>query len=1168
MLILLPMLSGCGVRLPDPVLQSVEPDRGWNGEETVVSVQGANFYPQIEVNANRRDQADLDRGFSASLRSEITGVWPLGGVSAVDYEHLSAVVTPGIPSGIYDLVVVSPTGREAVLPSAYTVSDTRADRLNLSTDTVIAEVNTPKLLTIELLAPGENAQIVQTDLEIEVRIEGPSGEVVDGVFSATDLENVIVAPNGQSLTGFLGPDGVGRVSLSVGTPGQVDVTASPLDITSPIRSGTTTLQWEPGQELQALFDFPNDPMEVVAGQAFQVDVRLVDQFGNPVDEDVPIFIRSKCGNYFRALEGPEQVTVTLENSTELGNSCSGSPQGLEVALGPVGESGPIVVLPDVVSRFGVVTSTAPIRAGQTKSGQITPRDVFGNRTLYTGAIDVTDTVGGLGEIDCIPAVFDDLDCRFISTLAGEQVQLVATSGALTGVSAPYRVGPALGVDSLDVEVQGVIAAGEGFIVGLSPRDIYGNLILADDLQGATVALADELGELSCQVAPPLLDGRMAYDCTLFTARPDASISVDLDGVVGLSPDFEVVNGELAIGVVSVPGSVVAGDTFTVGILGTDAYSNPYLVQTNTVVEVFDLSGVFIGDVSLDVTGEGASSVRLIEAGTTVFIVYADGVEIGQSAPIVVQPDIGVGLQVSPLVPWAWTGTPTAVQIESIDQFGNRGSESFDVLLSSRSSSGSPITVSLSNGAATTTFTWSSPVYDEVLDGSGGGLSGASDPIDVVSDCGASGPVAVVDFAGAPSGRACWDEAAGSATLAGSLAGTVPGAALLSRYSTSVGGDAAVAAGPAFTIEVDSIGSNAVDALVADTSGCGSEVAAVVWAGLDDGNPVGEIAVTLGLSDLVIGVDASDLQIVGAVDCTGDPAAGGGVIVRSDRGELLGASPSGSGLQITLDSTGSGSFQLDASQATMGGTATVVLRSLTDGAGGATTLVFSGDDALPTVYEQDPVGDTTGVVDRVDLEFSEPMLPATLVPAAFQLDGPATVGIGAVNELGPRRWEVVLDGPINAEDGTWTLRASDSIRDLAGNRLDGGSAGVAAAWLGSFGALPGVVDPVSCVAAVARFRPDGDPGAGEEADVFRVELLTDTLPNGWIATVHDASSTTVLRKRLVPVGVSDAWEWDGRDQSERVVSDGDYTVIIEPEDGFGNLGQGCSLPVEVANEGGR
>ena len=49
----LPWLAGCGVDLPGPEITSLEPNRGWNGEDTLVEIRGGNFFPQDSIELRR-----------------------------------------------------------------------------------------------------------------------------------------------------------------------------------------------------------------------------------------------------------------------------------------------------------------------------------------------------------------------------------------------------------------------------------------------------------------------------------------------------------------------------------------------------------------------------------------------------------------------------------------------------------------------------------------------------------------------------------------------------------------------------------------------------------------------------------------------------------------------------------------------------------------------------------------------------------------------------------------------------------------------------------------------------------------------------------------------------------------------------------------------------------
>ena len=113
-------MAACGPELPDPVVTGVAPDRGWNGEATIVQITGANFYPQVQVAAGGGN-SDLDATYSAWLSDPLSqdNEHKLNTVSVLDYGQLEGVVAEGLPSGVYDLRVVGPTGRMGLLEDAF-----------------------------------------------------------------------------------------------------------------------------------------------------------------------------------------------------------------------------------------------------------------------------------------------------------------------------------------------------------------------------------------------------------------------------------------------------------------------------------------------------------------------------------------------------------------------------------------------------------------------------------------------------------------------------------------------------------------------------------------------------------------------------------------------------------------------------------------------------------------------------------------------------------------------------------------------------------------------------------------------------------------------------------------------------------------------------------------
>ena len=139
-------------------------------------------------------------------------------------------------------------------------------------------------------------------------------------------------------------------------------------------------------------------------------------------------------------------------------------------------------------------------------------------------------------------------------------------------------------------------------------------------------------------------------------------------------------------------------------------------------------------------------------------------------------------------------------------------------------------------------------------------------------------------------------------------------------------------------------------------------------------------------------------------------------------------------------------------------------------------------------------------------------------------------------------------------GPWTLTLlSGSMRDVDGNRLDGEWVGAATDFLVRFGTVPvDVLDLSACSVVNSTFTPDGDDGAGAEADTVEV---TTTYPVGtpdeWELVVSDGGGEVVYSTR---VNGLDTASWNGRSFDGRVVAAGGYTLSVYARDSWDNRSQ--------------
>ncbi len=81
----------------------------------------------------------------------------------------------------------------------------------------------------------------------------------------------------------------------------------------------------------------------------------------------------------------------------------------------------------------------------------------------------------------------------------------------------------------------------------------------------------------------------------------------------------------------------------------------------------------------------------------------------------------------------------------------------------------------------------------------------------------------------------------------------------------------------------------------------------------------------------------------------------------------------------------------------------------------------------------------------------------------------------------------------------------------------------------------------------------------------VDITTAVAPAWWVLSVTDRQTGVLLRRDyLVPSGAFDTMTWDGRDATGGIVDNGDYEIRVEPEDGLGNRGAGCTVVAWIDN----
>ena len=1181
-------LVACVPSTSQPTLLSVSPDWGFNGEENLVELLGEGFLPAVRGTGS--GEVILDRRHRVWLVGEGGVSTELGGVASLSYEIIQAQVPAGLAVGSYGMRVEGPAGQGASIANAYTVTDTRADHLAVTLDEIVYPVGSYALIPIQVLDPDD--ELVPMPLELQVTVESQT----TGVIFADSLDVQIDIDGG--IQGSLAESGQGFVALTSTVPDEFWVNIAPTDPGSVIREVRQFLAFTPGEVAHISVSLPEPDFHTEAGVGFNVDLTLLDGEGFPTQGQVAaLLISERCGAGTRTETVIDQAQISFvaqgattadcpENHVEVVGTSGGS--FLE------GESEAFTVAPGPIAHLAVASQPAQVQAG-TGVGDLWVRaeDAHGNTVVDFGdELELADDHGGLdlatgvGEQACSTFSGGEASCEARLWRAGEAVtiEVEASPSGATGQADPIEVipGPVLNVQvGLPDAGAGDVLAGASFPVLVAALDAYSNQILINPEGAGAPLLADQLGgggSMSCA-----WDGTstlpLAYGCIAIGAEEAKRVIGVVQGVMGQSAPFSVVNGELAWVEMDLDMSpVVAGESFTITAAGLDAWGNAYVVQhSGSGLSLGDFSGTLsLGTVALGPDGLATWPGGEITAAWVDDEITAYGAtgKVGVTDPFDVVAAAAETFRMEPTRPWVWTGDALAFQVAAVDPWGNVVTD-YGGTVSLTSELGLAAAQELSafeDGEATVAVSYTGVGLVDHLLADDGSHTGTSDPVDVLDpDC-SSPPTASLLVDGSLVEVLCLGGSGSTATSIISAASSVAGDGEIRAAHLDMGeGEwmrvTSLAAGHAWVEE----GLYLPQGVVVDEYACGDVASAMVHVAQDDGQPAGPVGVSTDVASLVAlesGSGGETTVTVSAQDCTGDPSMAGILLVRADLGDLgAGPTSSGAGLELGLDAAGMASFSWSSAATAHGGTATLHVGVVSGAALGKSTVEILGDASAPTVWSVDPVGHRTDTVSTLRIGFSEPML-ASLVPTSLvelvDPDGEQVALSGST--LDGATLTIDLVSPANLGLGTWTLVISGAFRDEAGNWLDGDGTGAPSDLVLEVGAGVPVSAPdlVSCTLDRAGFRPDGDPGVGWEADGVNIDLIADGPAAAWRLTVEDADGNVRHVVRHLGGGAVGSLLWDGRAADGAVVANGTYRLVVEALDDDWNAGAACEVDVDVDN----
>ncbi len=1195
-------LQACAPSLPDPEVGSVSPNWAYNGEEEQIRIFGEHFYPHVEVDV-REEGARYDRQFQVELELG-QDRYPLSGVEMVSYGELLAWVPVGIPPDVYTLAVTSPLGAEARLPGSFSVTDTRAESLRVSTEDNTYLVEEPFALSLALLDQGGDVMLQAFDVVLSITAlpsgadDAPKLGYEELLVDTSNFDNATVQVTDEgyhiALTLRAGETSANSLTLTGRVPRTLAMALEPADSQEDIQGGWSDVTIDPLSLDHVQVLLPEPDFVTTAGEPFELELRLTDELGNLIeDARATVVLQETCGTASVALDVVGADTVSF---AALGATNEDCPENTILASGTVsGGSEGFQVEPDDAVGYDVSVFPRTVTAGELALVTVRAIDAYGNQVVTYGedwleqhgsplAISLEDEQDGLDpSVDYGGQICPGFEegyqiCQAWLDRAGAGNHITATGeDGLEGKSNGFEV-EAAALSSFELgHGLSPFAAGVAFTLQVRPVDHLGNSVGVDPIS-FPYQFVGSPQEIDCvNPTPTSTAGEWAFDCTVTVVTAAETVTVSApsyDPSVSrtLEESFEIENGPLGLAVFSDPdgGDLVAGEDFTISLQVFDAYGNPYIVQSTNTVGLTDCSGsLSITTMTFDSDGSGQALAAITSSADSCAITAWDGaLELGDSASFTVRAGEAATLLLTLAQPWAFLDEPLPVEIEAVDAWGNRVTDFEEqILLSSQGGNAEPRYVSgFDEGLAEAELSFDiRQLGDGVEALSTGGIHGEAGPLDVLEDDGSIVADLLVDGTDEP--VMCLASGLASATLdaSGSTGGIVG-----YHFDDGAGGFTSTAS-PSTTASWTEQRAYRVRSVAYDADARGSEVELIAYVAEADGEPAGPVYLSPDYSERVVGssVDGVATISVEAFDCAGDVAANGTLWLRTDLGEIVHSSvtPTGEGLTLLLDGGGTASFLWSVASTLEGGAATVLAGRAGAAALGSTSIEALGDNAGPVLLGLDPVGASAEISDTFTARFDEPMLAASLSGAVVFEDsaGPLEVAQLELDSTG-HQLTAVLDTPVDLAADVYGLTLSSQLRDAAGNRLDGAWDGGSSSLLLLLGAVvDSAPDMVSCVPDTTTFRPDGaDVVATVEADSVQIVASADGSASQWLVEVFDADAEERLVRWIPSSGTSVVIDWDGRDQDGLILPNGEYQLLISGADAYLNPGTPCALDLVIDN----
>ena len=375
-----------------------------------------------------------------------------------------------------------------------------------------------------------------------------------------------------------------------------------------------------------------------------------------------------------------------------------------------GQSFPVIIYALDVLGGGRLTSYAGTNTLTASKGTITPTSITFTEGQWGGQVTITVTSAQIG------------------------VTLTTTGGGKSKTSGAFDVAMSSPADHFDFDaITSPQTAGTAFTIKITAKDSSDRTVTG---YSGTNVLADTTGTINPTVTTAFSSGIWTGSVTITKAQGNITITTTSAGKTGQSNSFTVNPGPLASFAFETISDQTSGTPFTITVTAKDAYGNVLTGYTNLCSLSVSPTGTTNNPTSTGAFTNGIWTGQVtvaVTAQTQVIMTAAGGGKTGNSNPFNVTPSPIDHFVFDTIMSPQTVNKSFTVKITAVDANGDIASYASATVLTDKSGTINPGSVTFANGIWTGTVTITRTCSGDIITVSGGGKFGQSNSFDVQSE---------------------------------------------------------------------------------------------------------------------------------------------------------------------------------------------------------------------------------------------------------------------------------------------------------------------------------------------------------------------------------------------------------------------------------------------------